>query len=111
MKVYVAGPYTKGDVAVNIRTAIVTADQLVNLGFVPFVPHLTHFWHLVKPRPYEFWCDYDNQFLPCCDAVLRIPGESTGADKEVEYATKLGIPVFYSIQALTDFYSIGDLNG
>ena len=93
-RIYVAGPYTKGDVAVNVRVAIEAADQLADAGHYPFVPHLTHFWHLVSPRPYEFWCDLDNQFLPFCHAVLRIPGESAGADKEVALAESLGIPVF-----------------
>jgi len=32
-----------------------------------------------------------------CDAVLRIPGESRGADLECELARSRGIPVFDSI--------------
>lgn len=42
-RVYVAGPYTNGDVAVNVRTAYEAADRLADLGFAPFVPHSTHF--------------------------------------------------------------------
>ena len=34
IRVYVAGPYTKGDVAVNVRTAILAA--LLGLGIVAF---------------------------------------------------------------------------
>lgn len=100
-RVYVAGPYTKGDVAVNVRAAFAAANQLADLGYAPFVPHGTHFWHMIFPRPYEFWLDLDNQFLPCCDALLRIPGESSGADKEAALAISLGIPVFETIAALT----------
>ncbi len=96
VKVYVAGPYSKGDVAVNVRNAIFAADQLREAGFAPFLPHLTHFWHLVVPRPYADWLDLDNQFIPCCDALLRMPGESSGADKEVALARSLNIPVFYT---------------
>jgi len=99
-KVYVAGPYTKGDVAVNVRNAITAANELADLGFAPFVPHFTHFWHMLFPRPYEFWLDLDNQFLPCCDAVLRLPGESSGADKEVQLATSLGLPIFHIIKCI-----------
>lgn len=95
MKVYIAGPYTKGDVAANVYEAIKYAHLLADLGCYPFVPHLTHFWHLVFQRPYEYWLNLDNQFLPCCDVLLRIPGESNGADKEVELANSLDIPVFY----------------
>lgn len=100
-KIYVAGPYTKGDVAVNVRNAILAAHILYNAGFYPFVPHLTHFWHMVCPRPYEDWLDLDNAFLPHCDALLRLPGESSGADKEVALAEKLGMPVFHDIAQLT----------
>lgn len=97
LKVYVAGPYTKGDVCINVRTAIKVADQLATLGFVPFIPHLTHFWHLLCPRPYEFWLDYDIQFLECCDVLLRIPGESSGANKEVALAVEMGLPVVKTV--------------
>ena len=93
-KIYIAGPYTKGDVAINVRTAFETANKLADLGFAPFVPHSTHFWHMMFPRPYEFWLDLDNEFLPCCQAVLRLPGESSGADKEVSLAQTKNIPVF-----------------
>jgi hypothetical protein len=99
-KVYVAGPYTKGDVAQNVYNAIRTANQLADRGFAPFVPQFTHFWHMMFHRPYEFWLELDNQFLPCCDAVLRIRGESSGADEEVKLAQGRGIPVFTDIEEL-----------
>lgn len=99
-KVYIAAPYTKGDVAMNVRSVIEAADELVRLGFAPYLPHLTHFWHLVSPHPIEFWYANDNEWLPMCDALLRLPGESHGADDEITLAQKLGIPVFYSIDNL-----------
>ena len=41
------------------------------------------------------------QRLLCrCDAVLRIPGASLGADKDVELARALGLPVYTDISAL-----------
>jgi len=99
-RVYVAGPYSNGDVAVNVRNAYEAASQLADAGFAPFVPHHTHFWHLLFPRPYEEWLKLDLAFLPCCDAVLRLPGESLGADGEVREATRLGILVFDTIDDL-----------
>lgn len=98
MKVYVAGPYTKGDVVVNVRNAIAAADALLALGHHPFVPHLTHLWYMVSPKGYREWLDYDLVWLRQCDALLRIPGESAGADEEVSVASKLAIPVCYSIE-------------
>ena len=103
-RVYIAGPYTKGDVALNVRNAFEVANRLADLGFAPFVPHATHFWHMLFPRPYEYWLELDNEFLPCCAALLRLPGESSGADKEVELARTLGIPVFTSIEGLTEHF-------
>lgn len=104
LKVYVAGPYTKPDPVENVRKAILAADELWSLGYTPFVPHLTHLWHLVSPHPYEHWLEYDNEFLPCCHAVLRLPGESSGADKECRLAESLSVPVFDSIAGLDEFF-------
>lgn len=99
-RVYVAGPYTKGDVAVNVRNAYEAANRLADLGFAPFVPHATHFWHMLFPRSYEFWLELDNEFLPFCQAVLRLPGDSNGADGEVSLARELKIPVFTQVEDL-----------
>ena len=108
-RIYVAGPYTKGDPVINTRTAILIGDKIAELGMVPFIPHLSHFWHLVAPHPYEFWVDYDNEWLPLCDALYRIAGESRGSDAEEELARKLGIPVFYDLESLVEYknYSLG----
>lgn len=104
-RVYIAGPYSQGDVAINVRNAYLAANQLADLGFAPFVPHATHFWHMMFPREYEFWLDLDNQFLPFCEALLRLPGASSGADKEVDLARSLGIPVFSDIREITDHFN------
>lgn len=92
--VYVAGPYTKGDVAVNVRKAILAGDALARLGFAAFIPHLTHFWHLVCPHEITFWYAQDLHWLGKCDFVVRLSGESTGADNEIERARLLDIPVY-----------------
>jgi hypothetical protein len=107
-RVYVAGPYTKGDVAVNVRNAYEAANRLADLGFAPFVPHATHFWHMLFPRPYEFWLELDRQFLPCCAALLRLTGPSAGADQEIQLAKNLEIPVFYDIGELAQFFERSD---
>jgi hypothetical protein len=99
-KVYVAGPYTRPDPCLNTNRAVHIAEELVAAGYVPFIPHLTHFWHTMVPHTYQFWLDYDMHWLQSCDAVLRFPGESSGADKEVVEADWLGIPVFHSIEEL-----------
>lgn len=37
-----------------------------------------------------------------CDALLRLPGESAGADLEAAQAGGLGIPVFRSVEELLE---------
>ena len=100
MKIYIAAPYTKGDVVLNIRRVIQAADALVAMGHTPLIPHLTHFWHLISPKSHEFWLSYDLELLDFCDALLRLDGESAGADKEVEYAEQHCIMVFHSVEEL-----------
>lgn len=96
-KVYIASPYTIGDVAANVGAQIHAANALINLGFAPFAPLLSHFQHLVHPQPYDVWMELDLLWLKQCDYVLRLPGESKGADMEVECAKENNIPVFTSI--------------
>jgi len=38
------------------------------------------------------------RLLAHCDAVLRLPGESTGADQDVAIATERGLPVYYRLE-------------
>lgn len=99
-RIYVAGAYSLGDVAVNVRNAILAANELRDLGFFPFIPHLSHYWHTLCPRAYEDWLAMDLEWLKVCDALLRLPGESSGADQEVEWAIRNERPVFYSIEEL-----------
>jgi hypothetical protein len=100
LKVYVAGPYTRPDPCENTHKAIVAANRLWDNGFIPYVPHLTHFWHTVTPRPYSDWLAYDLAFLPVCDVFLRLPGESSGADGEEAEAERLGMPIYHDIDEL-----------
>jgi hypothetical protein len=94
IRVYVAGPYTKGDVAVNVKRAMDMALELLDGGYAPYCPHLTHFLHIHYPHAYDEWLALDLEWLECCEAVVRLPGESAGADREVARAIELGLPVF-----------------
>lgn len=104
IKVYIASPYTLGDVAVNVKTQLDMADRLMDLDFIPFAPLLFHFQHMAHPRPYEEWVEIDLEWVKVCDCVLRLAGESKGADGEVEYAKQLGIPVFCSVAEMCVYY-------
>jgi len=99
-RVYIAGPYAKPDPCENTHRAMDWWDILADRGYAPFCPHWTHFQHTFSPRPRETWLEFDNEWIPVCDAVFRLHGESSGADAEVELASKLGIPVVFSYEEL-----------
>jgi hypothetical protein len=101
--VYIAGPYTNGGVVHNIQVAIDWAETIMERGFIPYIPHLTHLWDIYSPHPYDEWLEFDLHWLDKCDAVFRIVGESVGADKEVEYAKEHNIPVFDSVPELMKY--------
>lgn len=101
--VYCAGPYTNPDPIENTNLAIRIADDLYvqTQGLiVPIIPHLTAFWHLVRPHEYAHWLAYDLKVMSRCDAVLRIPGASSGADGEVDAAIEQGLPIFHTSEGL-----------
>jgi hypothetical protein len=93
--IYIAGPLTVGGELRNVYRAIHAAERMRKLGLIPVVPHLFAFWDIVAPgADYAEWLALDLKFLEKCDLVLRLPGESKGADVEVERAMALGLRVF-----------------
>jgi hypothetical protein len=98
--VYIASPYTQGDAALNLRASLMAADKLVSHNFVPYCPLLSHFWHFLSPKSYDVWMDMDLEWVRRCDCLLRLSGDSSGADAEVALAQELGKPVFYFIADL-----------
>jgi hypothetical protein len=86
-------------VAHNIRLAFEASVAILEAGHAPFVPHLYHFLHCCCPQPTAVWMRLDLRWLQCCHAVLRLPGESPGADREVDAAHQLGIPVYHGLAA------------
>ena len=102
--VYVAGPISKGDVFANIRLGIDTGAELKKLGFTPFVPHYDYPAYMWRNDVWDYETTLQNDFdwIQRCDAVLRLPGESAGADREVAFAKGQNIPVFNNISDLLD---------
>lgn len=113
--VYIAGPITKGDLAHNINQGTDAFVALAQSGVSAFCP----MWSCYSgravsvggvvvavghPNPNELthaeWCGLDLAWVARSDAVLRLPGESTGADLETAHAVKCGVPVFHSTHEL-----------
>ncbi len=98
--VYVSGPYTKPDPAQNVWDAVKCADKILEKGYIPVIPHLSHLWHIISPKTYDVWMEIDIALLKKCDIIFRMSGESPGADQEVDIATMLGIPVIKDMDKL-----------
>ena len=98
MIVYIASPYTGGDLEANVKRQIVAAELLQERGHLCFVPLLSHFWNKISPHPYDYWMAMDLGWLAHCDVLIRLPGESAGADAEVAEAHRRGLRVFFGLE-------------
>lgn len=94
--IYIASPYTVGDTAANVAAQMDAAHKVMDLGHTPVVPLLDHFLDIYRRRPYEEWLACCMAKVAKCDIVWRLPGESPGADKEVEHAVLNGVTVVFN---------------
>jgi hypothetical protein len=122
--VYIAGPISKGNLQKNIAQADEAFVALVKAGFAPINPMWSCYAGAAKDAIYgvkdnivynvvgtafssldlthEDWLGLDLPVVERCDAVLRLPGESTGASREVRHASEHGVPVYYVHQSIED---------
>jgi nucleoside 2-deoxyribosyltransferase len=91
---YIAGPYTHPDPVENTHRAARAGTAVYEMTeWVPFVPHLSLLWHIITPRKEAHWYELDLHQMAHCDAIVRLPGHSTGADREMEVAASLGLEI------------------
>lgn len=105
-RVYISGPMT-GDgtpeaMAQNVAEGVRVAKLLIRAGFSVFCPHLSGLMPGHEEIPHEVWIDNDLPWVQVADAVLRLPGESQGADAEVDYAVDCDVRVFTSVERLLE---------
>jgi len=92
---------SSGNPYINIHNGLQTSAILLDRGFAPYTPHLSAFQEAaIGGRPVDVWLGLDHAFLITCDALLRLPGESKGADQEIVWAVENGIPVYLSLDTL-----------
>ena len=111
LRVYLAGPISQGDVLENVTNAIKLGKRMVKDGLAPYIPHFDSYMFPGNDISWNAFLEWDLEWLPLCEAVFRITGESEGADKEVEVARELSIPVFYSYSQLLAFADDMGLTG
>jgi len=95
--VYVAGPMSRGNLLEHVRNAIQAGDQIIRAGGIPYLPQVQILWEIASPKAYEHWMELDFAWIERVDCLIRLPGESPGADREVEHARKIGKPVFFGV--------------
>ena len=110
MLILIAGPYRSGTgddpdrMAANLRSLESAAWPIFRKGHIPMIgewvalPVLDSAGSGVfEPLAADVMYPTAERLLQHCDAVLRLPGESTGADQDVAIARRRGIPVYSSI--------------
>lgn len=91
------GKCTEKEIGKNVKNSIIAQRELMKKGYAVHNPALTYF--CTKLDDYSFmthekWVDMDLSFVDRCDLVIRLAGESKGADREVQFAHEHGITVY-----------------
>jgi hypothetical protein len=111
MMILIAGPYRSGTdddpelMARNLRMLESVALPLYRAGHIPLIGEwlalpLLREAGSKKPGDQiynEILYPIANRLLTRCDAVLRLPGASQGADEDVRLARERGLPVFETL--------------
>jgi len=114
MLILIAGPYasgTNGDpelMAQNLKRLEEAAWPIFQAGHIPMIGEWVALPVLSSagasgpsdPLAAEVMYPTAERLLQHCDAVLRLPGESRGADQDVKIAQGRGIPVYTSIEEI-----------
>ena len=114
MLVLISGPYltgTDGDegrIAENLARMEALALPVYERGHLAVVAEWLS-WPVIEqaggadhasPQFADYQYPVAHRLLSRCDAVLRIPGESRGADLECDLARRMGKPVYFSVEEL-----------
>jgi hypothetical protein len=118
--ILIAGPYrsgTGGDpaaIARNLATLEEAVAPLYRLGHVPMIgewvalPVLRGLDDEEKEKADAMY-ETASRLLQHCDAVLRLPGDSVGADTDVRIAQERGLPIYYSVDEIPPREFVGSL--
>ncbi|WVT74165.1 DUF4406 domain-containing protein [Sinorhizobium chiapasense] len=112
MLILIAGPYRSGTgddpdkMAANLKRLEEPSYALFKAGHVPMIGEWVALpvWNAaggerVGDELYEeIFHPVAGRLLALCDAVLRLPGDSKGADNDVRIARERGIPVYHRLE-------------
>jgi hypothetical protein len=110
MLILIAGPYksgTGGDpeaMAANLRTLEAAAWPIFRAGHIPMIGEWVALPVLrtagataLDELAGDVLYPTAQRLLQHCNAVLRLPGQSVGADQDVATAERLGLPVYHDV--------------
>jgi hypothetical protein len=114
MMILIAGPYRSGTgddpekIAANIRFMESFAVPIFRLGHIPLLGewlalplvHLAGSEHIGDDAFNEIFHLIAERLLEKCDAVLRVGGESKGADQMVEISRQNGLKIFTKLEQI-----------
>ncbi|MFE2772510.1 DUF4406 domain-containing protein [Microbacterium resistens] len=110
--ILIAGPYASGTggdpelMARNLERLEEAAWPIFRAGHIPMIGEWVALPVLASagangptdPLAAEVMYPTAERLLQHCDAVLRLPGDSRGADQDVAIARERGIPVYFSLE-------------
>ena len=117
MLILIAGPYRSGTgddpelMARNLERLEEAAWPIFRSGHVPMIGEWVALPVLrgaggespTDPIAEQIMYPTAERLLEKCDAVLRLPGESTGADQDVRIARERGLPVYERVEDIPGY--------
>ena len=117
MLILIAGPYRSGTgddpllMAQNLARLEEAAWPVFRSGHVPMIGEWVALPVLrsagaggaLDPLAAQVMYPTAQRLLQHCDAVLRLPGESTGADQDVAIARERGLPVYDRVEDIPGY--------
>ncbi len=111
LMILIAGPYSSGTrnnaelMAANLTRLELAAWPLFEAGHLPMIGEWVALPVLssavangaVGASSKQVMYPTARRLLTHCDAVLRLPGDSAGADQDVELARQHGLPVWFDL--------------
>lgn len=112
MMILIAGPYRSGTgddpqkMAANLRRLEEPSYAIFRAGHVPMIGEWVALpiWTVAGGQTVgdalydEILHPTAGRLIERCDAILRLPGDSKGADNDVKLAHERGIPVYYKLE-------------
>lgn len=117
MLILIAGPYRSGTgddpdlMARNLARLEEAAWPIFRSGHVPMIGEWVALPVLrgaggagpADPVAEQIMYPTAQRLLEHCDAVLRLPGESTGADEDVRIAQDRGLPIYHRVEDIPGY--------